>query len=485
MWAFRRAWYNPAVRADNTIASGGQVTMPQTSGGANGWTSLTGDPIITALDASSQYEIVPEIAVSGGGTPSRSAVLRAQIDPETYSMTGVYIIDGGVGYSGTPTFTITDPRNTLDATLVPQLKNGAISRLVYSSRGTGYVTVDNPIVSGDGFAEIAQTGQNLKFSGLSQSPRPGSILTIQGQTGNFLVIETTYFNAGTGAATIYVSTPVSAITPLVHGNTLTCYEKFSQVRLTGHDYLAIGTGNFASTAYPTVSTLNYIRANEKQSLNNGRVFYVSTDQDGNLSVGDLFQVNQATGSATLNVTSFNLTGLNSLQLQGGATVSQFSTDSTFSANSDSIVPTQKAIRTYISNQLGSGSNNLEVNVLTAGKVYIQNNVITTVSGTNSDLQITADGTGVVTLLDTTNYSASYATIKTLSSSSLVNRDYVDSEFRETLQAFYLDPNGNLLYTTDVGSVGATIDGSAYTDFFIGSRNTSVAISTAGNLQITY
>jgi hypothetical protein len=37
MWAFRRPWYNPAVRADNAAGGGGgQVTMPQSTGGANG-----------------------------------------------------------------------------------------------------------------------------------------------------------------------------------------------------------------------------------------------------------------------------------------------------------------------------------------------------------------------------------------------------------------------------------------------------------------
>ena len=35
MWAFRRPWYNPAVRADNSVANGGEVAMPQTSGSAN------------------------------------------------------------------------------------------------------------------------------------------------------------------------------------------------------------------------------------------------------------------------------------------------------------------------------------------------------------------------------------------------------------------------------------------------------------------
>lgn len=41
MWAFRRPWYNPAVRADNTVTSGGQVTMPQTAGGANATKGVT------------------------------------------------------------------------------------------------------------------------------------------------------------------------------------------------------------------------------------------------------------------------------------------------------------------------------------------------------------------------------------------------------------------------------------------------------------
>ena len=36
MWAFRRPWYNPALRADNAVGNGGQVAMPQSAGGANG-----------------------------------------------------------------------------------------------------------------------------------------------------------------------------------------------------------------------------------------------------------------------------------------------------------------------------------------------------------------------------------------------------------------------------------------------------------------
>jgi len=78
-----------------------------------------------------------------------------------------------------------------------------------------------------------------------------------------------------------------------------------------------------------------------------------------------------------------LSGLNELTLGGiglggaSAVIKEFSTDGTFLANSDEIVPTQRAIRTYISAQLGSGGGNLQVNALTAGDVTITANTIST------------------------------------------------------------------------------------------------------------
>jgi len=35
MWAFRRPWYNPAVRADNSLSSSGEVSMPDETPNAN------------------------------------------------------------------------------------------------------------------------------------------------------------------------------------------------------------------------------------------------------------------------------------------------------------------------------------------------------------------------------------------------------------------------------------------------------------------
>jgi len=171
-----------------------------------------------------------------------------------------------------------------------------------------------------------------------------------------------------------------------HNTAVTTRLKFSQVRLTGHDFLYIGTGNQTTTNYPYVNASSAIQANQTNSNGGGHVFFTSTDQDGNFNVGGLFGVQQATGTATLNASAFNLAGLQSLTLGsvslgvGSATITQFSTDPYFTANSDSVVPTQKAIKSYITAQIGGGSSSLNVNTLTAGIIYIAGSNITTTNG---------------------------------------------------------------------------------------------------------
>ena len=127
---------------------------------------------------------------------------------------------------------------------------------------------------------------------------------------------------------------------------------YSQVRLTGHDFLDIGTGNKTQTNFPGTPASAPAPGNEVIESFPGRVFYVSTDQDGNFKVGRYFKVNQATGATTLNASSFDLSGLSSLRLgsigaQIGESISEFSSDVTLSANSNNKCPTQKATKTYV------------------------------------------------------------------------------------------------------------------------------------------
>jgi len=181
-----------------------------------------------------------------------------------------------------------------------------------------------------------------------------------------------------------------------NNNGVTMRIRFSQVRLTGHDFLDIGTGNFDDTNYPNsvygdpVNDPN--QANETVASNGGRVFFTATDQDGNFRVGDLFSIEQATGVATLNADAFNIAGLQELSLGevtlGGnsASITEFSTDPFFTANSDTIVPTQRAIKSYIEAQIGGGGASLVVNSVTAGDIFINSTQITTVSGATINIK---------------------------------------------------------------------------------------------------
>jgi hypothetical protein len=76
-----------------------------------------------------------------------------------------------------------------------------------------------------------------------------------------------------------------------------------------------------------------------------------------------------------------------------AVITQFSTDPYFTANSDSILPTQRAIKSYITSQIGGGQSSLNVNTLTAGVIYVANNTISTTSGAQINVKAKMNFTG--------------------------------------------------------------------------------------------
>lgn len=130
---------------------------------------------------------------------------------------------------------------------------------------------------------------------------------------------------------------------------------YSQGRFTGHDFLQVGTGGTVTSNWPGTPTQDPVQTQEVVEDFPGRVFYVSADSNGNFRVGKYFKVNQATGSATLNASAFDLSGLTSLRLgsigaQLGAQINEFSTDTALSQNSNEKVPTQAAVKAYIDNQ---------------------------------------------------------------------------------------------------------------------------------------
>ena len=315
----------------------------------------------------------------------------------------VRMTEPGSGYGSTPpTMTVTDPNNIYDVLFTVRLDSGVLAQPTFVNRGSGYLaaTAEVDDDASNGRANFLQDGQFVAVRQLSAVPVNGSNIVFDSLPNTVFKLVNVVSRIGTkdGSYTAFLQlSPQMEIEDAVpNGDGVTMRIRFSQVRLTGHDFLDIGTGNFEDTNYPNNVYGDPVNEpdqdNETAVGGGGRVFFTSTDQDGNFRVGDLFSIEQATGVATLNADAFNIAGLQELTLGevtlGGnsASVTEFSTDPFFTANSDSVVPTQRAIKSYIEAQIGGGGASLIVNSVTAGDIFVNTTQISTVSGATINIK---------------------------------------------------------------------------------------------------
>ena len=302
----------------------------------------------------------------------------------------IRMTEPGSGYDSVPSVTITDPSEVFLAPTLARVGKGVLATPSFTNRGTGYVAADAEIDTGDGVANFLQNGTVIAMKHILGLPVPGSNVVFDHLPNETfkLVNVLTLLGTEDGAYTAFyqISPAMKLIDKIPEGTTITTRIRYSQVRLTGHDFLDIGTGNFTETNYPGLPTQDPNPANETVENNGGRVFYTSTDQDGNFRVGGLFTIEQSTGIATLNADAFNIAGLQELSLGevtlggGSATITEFSTDPFFTSDSDTVIPTQRAIKAYIASQIGGGGAALNVNSVTAGSIYIATTQISTTTG---------------------------------------------------------------------------------------------------------
>jgi hypothetical protein len=273
----------------------------------------------------------------------------------------------GTVYGGRMTFAQISSTGTFQiGETITQATSGATGKVtnvqsgvLYYKLTSGTFNTTNLVTGGTSTATMTptavgnQTGVIAVVSGLSAVPTSGASIQFAGDSSAY-VIKTVSSNAATvnGVPLTFLVLAQDRVNTAADDAAVTIRYNFSQVRLTGHDFLSIGTGGKLTTNYPGLPTQSPTQANETVNVFPGRVYYVTTDQDGNFRVGPYFAVNQATGSATLNASAFDLSGLTSLRLgsigaQIGAQVDEFSTDGTLSANSDTKVPTQRAVLTYL------------------------------------------------------------------------------------------------------------------------------------------
>jgi hypothetical protein len=388
-------WYSSNLSIKGNFVAYGQgifVSLPNTSTtaytveGGTGWiyqniTSDTYSAFAYGINSAGVGVFVSLSGNSGSSTISAGARTKGRAQVTSGVITGVVEWEPGSNYLTAPTLTITDPNSSTLATSSLRIANGTLGTPTFINQGTGYTTSATTVtITGNGYSDQFQTGLTLILNNLTRLPSPGDSLNISGIAQTYKVTNASAV-FGTVAPNIQANVQISpamtvALSP-ANNTPISLRSKYSQVRLTNHDFLNIGYGNQIQSNYPGLPTDTGLKTqNDTVEVNYGKVFFTSTDQDGNFNVGNLFGVAQATGIVTLSASQFGLSGLNTISLGGVAvggnstTITQFSTDSTFVANSDNVIPTQKAIKTYLQSRLSQGGSNTFTGQFTSGTVVV-------------------------------------------------------------------------------------------------------------------
>ena len=287
--------------------------------------------------------------ITGGTSGATAYVVNVQAEPKR-----IYIVSKSGTFQANET--VTGGSSGATATL---------AAASFDTNQTGRILVTQ-------FGTSADAGDSLQFN--STDGNAFQIQSVSSVTANSVAYHVLVFST-------------SRATPVADGVGVIVRKEFSLVRLTGHDFLQVGTGGTDTTNWPNNPTQNPNQSYQvmTNSTDPGRVYYTATDELGNFYVGDQFKVDQATGNVTLDASAFNLSGLESLRLGSvggliGASVNEFSTDGTLSQNSNTKVPTQAAVKLYVDTEIAS-----------VDKIIEGNTSIETIdSGTNGKIEFKVD-----------------------------------------------------------------------------------------------
>ena len=284
----------------------------------------------------------------------------------------------------------------------------------------------------------------------------------------------------------------------------------SLLRATGHDFTQIGTGSFNDSNYPNVilgdpenSLAGFYTDSETATSSQvwerkkGRVFFVSTDQNGFFRVGKFFSVDQATGDITF-AGEIGLSNANSLGFKRGVTINEFSADDSFADESGQAVPTEKAVASYISRRLGystagaqidstgnrigpgflalNGTTNMEGNLDVGGNKV--ENMANPTSGSDATTKNYVD--------DNTAAFAELELLRDLEINTPAEKDLLVFTGKKII---YTNPetggaiiNGDTISGTASGATGTVVDISSVTDEILGSQRKIVYTPTLGTFN---
>ena len=266
---------------------------------------------------------------------------------------------------------------------------------------------------------------------------------------------------------------------LIAGSTAEITVAISLLRATGHDFTEIGTGGFNTSNYPNVllgkpiggsasKAGPYTAADDASKAQvwerrKGRVFFISSDNDGFFRVGKYFVVDQSTGSITF-AGDVGISRAASLGFKEGVTIDEFSNDELFIDLSDTAVPTEKAVANYVSRRLGhNGSAQL------TGTSRFAPGFVALDGSTPLEANLNANSKQIKNLLDPTDDND--ATTKDFVSQAVSNYDEFDDLRNVTIHSVLpankakqiLTPTGKRRLLTDPELSGSFTVGGTITD----------------------
>lgn len=283
-----------------------------------------------------------------------------------------------------------------------------------------------------------------------------------------------------GITTTLNLTPIDTTTlraGLTSGSTGTITINISTCRATGHDFLDIGSGGFNSSNYPNVilgqPATTPTQTQETDERGKGRVFYVSTDQDGVFRVGRFFSVDQGTGTVSFSA-SIALSDVDGLGFKRGVVVTEFSSDTGMTDNASDAVPVESAVRGYVNRRLGFDisnnvlSNRLGAGVLAANGIIPMTGNLNAGSNTVTNLKAPVNGSDAATKSYADNSRDAYNTLDKL----------IDIQFDYETDNDLLISSGFKKITVDANSV---VSG----PFEVGDVFTGTVTGATGEIQDLY
>ena len=371
--AYNGTYYSPGGTTYNTVASSTStsLTVASTSTllmvvGTNiSGSGIAGGTYITAINTTTNVITLSASASVTLNTiltlGNSTTVLQLQYTTDPGSSTTASTITLGASAAGSTTslYQTTGTTVYLVTWTIPTQSNAPQVGAYYTVAGNS-----NSNYNGT-FKSYASSTTSLTLIYATNVSTPGTTtgntiipaVTVLGGATTYLIAEPTSATSGS----LGISKPFSQSTSATlragypAGSAGQITVRISTCRATGHDFLDIGTGSYVTTNYPYQIYGNPAQAKDQthEVLEEGvgRVFYVTSDQNGIFRVGRFFTVDQGTGTVTFSA-SIALSNLDGLGFKRGVVVSEFSTDSTMTNNASDTVPVQSAVRGYVDARLG-------------------------------------------------------------------------------------------------------------------------------------